>query len=688
VSVPQERVALWSGYVALFAVTTATCYAGAWRASTFDNTDARRGLIALFLASGTWAVTSVGRLLVAPPVLEEAIRTVGLATGLTSVGAWLYFASAYAGYRYHRRARIRNVALVLGLLIVGVKLSNPLHHLYFVARTRTEPFAHLVFQPRPFYWIVSGVAYAMVAVGFVQLVDALDAERLGGRRFEAILLLTGAPAVLDVVVYTEWLPPSVLEFSYAPVGMAVFAVGTLSVTRNSFRAVPRFWRRQVLERSTEAVVVVDDRGVIRHVSDVAADMFPALADTTGAPFGEVTPELARVTSRDEPTFERERDGTRRHYRVLTIPLTAGRGQSGRAFVYLDVTDSERTRRDLEESERELRRFKRAVEAAGHAVFLTDPEGRIEYVNPAFETITGYSESEVVGETPAILGSGRMDDRFFERMWETITAGEVWSDELVDEREDGTPYYAHQTIAPIVDDDDVEAFVAVQTEVTERRERERQLRVLGRFLRHNLRNDMNVIRGHAELLETDDPDAVERDAELIVEKCDQLMRMANKEQAITDLLLRPSDRAVHRIRTVVERRVETIRERHPQASVDLDRRTDAHVEAVREVGRAVEELLENAVVHSDAASPSVAVTVTRETEHVVVTVTDDGPPIPEMERQVLSGGEMINDLYHGTGLGLWLVYWIVTRSGGRVTVDDADGRGNAVRVELLETEADP
>ncbi|RQG95782.1 PAS domain-containing sensor histidine kinase [Natrarchaeobius chitinivorans] len=129
-------------------------------------------------------------------------------------------------------------------------------------------------------------------------------------------------------------------------------------------------------------------------------------------------------------------------------------------------------------ERELTRFKRAVEATGHAIYMTDPEGEITYVNPAFEEITGYTAEEAVGETPSILQSGKHTDDYYETLWETVGSGDVWEEEIVDRRQDGALYYAEQTIAPVTDDNgEIDRFVAVQNDITERKERKRQLSTL-------------------------------------------------------------------------------------------------------------------------------------------------------------------------------------------------------------------
>ncbi|MDB2280209.1 PAS domain-containing protein, partial [Halorubrum ezzemoulense] len=97
------------------------------------------------------------------------------------------------------------------------------------------------------------------------------------------------------------------------------------------------------------------------------------------------------------------------------------------------------------------------------------DGTIEYVNPAFTDHTGYDVDEALGETPAILNSGEMPDEYFDALWSTLQDGEVWEEEIVDRRHDGELYHAHQTIAPVADDDgEVSRFVAIQTDITDRK----------------------------------------------------------------------------------------------------------------------------------------------------------------------------------------------------------------------------
>ena len=140
-----------------------------------------------------------------------------------------------------------------------------------------------------------------------------------------------------------------------------------------------------------------------------------------------------------------------------------------------VAHEEEIKETIREKNETLRGFRKAIEHAGHGIFITDREGTIEYANPAVEPLTGYDRDEVIGENPRLWKSDEHDDAFYAEMWETILAGDVWDGEIVNERKDGSEVWVDMTIAPIADDEDeTERFVAVDTDVTERKARERRI----------------------------------------------------------------------------------------------------------------------------------------------------------------------------------------------------------------------
>lgn len=184
---------------------------------------------------------------------------------------------------------------------------------------------------------------------------------------------------------------------------------------------------------------------------------------------------------------------------------------------------------LREREADLRRTRRAIDASGHAVYVTDADWQIEYVNPAFEEITGYAAAEVRGEHPHVLHPDG-DDGTTEDRWAFADPTTIREVETVFRRKDGEQYHARQTTAPITGDDgEIQGFVAIQTDITDRkrleadlRESLRQLRVFDRILRHNFHNDVNVIRGYAELVLSSAESDTADYAETIVDKSDELL----------------------------------------------------------------------------------------------------------------------------------------------------------------------
>jgi diguanylate cyclase (GGDEF)-like protein/PAS domain S-box-containing protein len=127
-------------------------------------------------------------------------------------------------------------------------------------------------------------------------------------------------------------------------------------------------------------------------------------------------------------------------------------------------------------EARLRRFARVVESAASAIYLTDREGRIEYVNPAFTQITGYAAEEALGKTPRILKSGFQPPSYYDRLWSTILSGGEWREEVTNRRRDGSIYHALQTVSPFRNEEgEVEGFAAIQIDITQEKELERAVR---------------------------------------------------------------------------------------------------------------------------------------------------------------------------------------------------------------------
>ncbi|KTG10908.1 hypothetical protein AUR64_06935 [Haloprofundus marisrubri] len=207
----------------------------------------------------------------------------------------------------------------------------------------------------------------------------------------------------------------------------------------------------------------------------------------------------------------------------------------------------------------------------------------------------------------------------------------------------------------------------------------RLRVLNRVLRHDVRNHSNVILGYADLL-TEDDDHLDEHAEIIERTAHDLVSLGDNARRI-EHLLSDADRTVVDLRALVDREVATIRAEHPDARVETAYDEAESVQANQLLGIAVNNLLENAVVHNPDTHPFVRVSLdVGDDGRIDCCVADDGPGIPEEERSVFRSGQE-TQLAHASGIGLWLVNWIVDDSNGSVEFDDRTPRGTVVRVSL-------
>lgn len=202
------------------------------------------------------------------------------------------------------------------------------------------------------------------------------------------------------------------------------------------------------------------------------------------------------------------DGTDHTYLSISFPI---RDSHGFIFaigsIYTDITE----RKQMEEN---LRKFYRAVEQSPVVVVMTDKQGNIEYVNPKFTQVTGYTFQEAYGQNPRILKSETLPEQIYVDLWETILGGNEWVGEFHNQKKDKTLYWESASISPVTNNEgDITYFIAIKEDITERKQAEEELqqakeaaeaanRAKSAFLAnmsHELRTPLNAILGFAQLL---------------------------------------------------------------------------------------------------------------------------------------------------------------------------------------------
>jgi signal transduction histidine kinase len=268
-------------------------------------------------------------------------------------------------------------------------------------------------------------------------------------------------------------------------------------------------------------------------------------------------------------------------------------------------------------------------------------------------------------------------------WEAARRGERVERRLERQTTDGVRQFLMRTVPGTPDaPTQTGTGYVLYVDVEESRRRE-QLEVLNRFLRHNVRNDISVMRAHLEQVHrTVDDEAVADHVETTLRAADRLERRSRKAREAQDLISATAGRTTTRfdLTGVVTEQVAAVRENFPEAAVELDCPDETvAVAADDNLPLAVAEVLENGVVHTDD-SPSVEVTVTTTDATATVTVADDGPGIPEQETRVVERRRE-TQIEHGRGIGLWLVAWIVDASDGQLSFDTPEEGGSVVRLSL-------
>jgi PAS domain S-box-containing protein len=186
-------------------------------------------------------------------------------------------------------------------------------------------------------------------------------------------------------------------------------------------------------------------------------------------------------------------------------------------------------------------------------------------------------------------------------------------------------------------------------------------VLHRVLRHNLRNDISIIRGYTELMaEQLDNDSVGQTA---LSHIDDLIYLSQKARELEEIITTSPKRQVTQIGALVDEVSEELTQEYPEASITVEYENEIQARVLQNFDRAIEELIENAVKHSGDA-PRVTVAVGAVPNGIEIQIEDNGPGLPDHEAEVLTSGEE-TPLSHGSGLGLWLAYWIVSSHDGSI-----------------------
>jgi len=217
--------------------------------------------------------------------------------------------------------------------------------------------------------------------------------------------------------------------------------------------------------------------------------------------------------------------------------------------------------------------------------------------------------------------------------------------------------------------------------TQLQRRTQELDILQRLFRHNIRNDINVVRGRAEWLLAEEFEAeTAQQLDTIVSASNRIVAYVEKSKRISDLGEGETPVESRDIITIIDTSIDQVTDYATGIDITQDTPPSAYADAHRLLEVGVFEVMDNAVSHNESETPKLTITVEDSTEWVTLHIADNGPGIPEHERTVLREGDE-TPLVHSSGVGLWLAYWATTRSGGEFEISDNDPSGSVVTMKL-------
>ncbi|PAU83295.1 PAS domain-containing sensor histidine kinase [Halorubrum salipaludis] len=667
-----------------------------------------RSFVGVTVASGVWSLAYAGQL--SATTLSATLswnRLVWVGIAMLAV-AWPAFVFAYVGWvSWLRPRRLLLLCLVPATVVGGVFLvgADPL---FYTSPALDGANGYLVMEYAPTSALIGFMTYSYAVNLFTFGVLGYAAlARDGVFRWQAVLLLVAgvAPMSVGVVGISGALGPRFVDLT--PVTFAATS-GLLGwvVFRYRLLDLSPIARDAVFTNLSDGVVVVDGDDRVVDMNRPARGLFPgatigcdveeafarapAVVDLASSGSGDGDREggdPASGTGPDEDLRVTIDGGSEPRFLTVAAHSIAPTG-SGFGPVLRSGPESEAAPsapggsgdgtvllfRDITERETLQRRYRALIEKSPNVIAVCGTDGLLRYVSPSIERLLGHAPAEIEGRP--VIDLVHPDDRreaqaAFERAFETD------DQQLLDHRiahANGNWRQFETTVERLFED--TQEVVITATDVTESRRYEQRLQVLNRVLRHDLKNDTNVIGGYADLLR----DHVDADGDeyldVIDRKVETLTHLSDQAREIDVALHSDGARTEIDLSPLVTRLCGSLESSFPETTVTVSTPDSAVVCADELLESAVRNVLENAVVHNDGDQPIVEVSVDRDGEGFRVAVADNGPGIPPVERSVFSEARE-TALEHASGLGLWLVHWIVTESGGELEIHTREPTGTLV-----------
>lgn len=442
--------------------------------------------------------------------------------------------------------------------------------------------------------------------------------------------------------------------------------------------------RESVDSTTDPYASVIERGEsVRLTGERLTTLADAIDDATSLPSAiEGFSEVIVVPVGDHGTVSVGRLGT---------TLSEGDEDAIQLLCEYAATAIQRRQEGARVSEQrtELDRYETLVESISDPVYLTDETGEIAIVNRAFERTFGYDPDEHRNVHITEFTTTESATRLREAIRDLVDAKrpDISTDlSVTGVLPDGRHHEFQATVGCVAHDGQFDSAVGVLRDVTDRHRQQEISKVMNRAFRHNLRTATNNIKGYAEVTQAKVSGDAHSHMDIIQEECDWLVKLGDTMREIQKSISGGETETEIPVAELVEPVKQWNENEYPEATVTVHYNTDGHIEGGTTLQTALDNIVENAIVHSESQRATVEIWVANAPEEncVDIHVKDTGPGIPKQERQLIMGETEITQLQHGSGLGLWVARWLVQTFDGKLLIEsDADGSVVTLRLRKVQ-----
>ncbi len=471
-------------------------------------------------------------------------------------------------------------------------------------------------------------------------------------------------------------------------------------------------RARIFDVNPAPVIKTSSRGEILS-SNIAAKTILGLTIKPPSIYkvfnGLSEPEITRIDSDDINHFEYQ-------IKEKTYLFTSIREPSNdKVFFYgADITENSRI-------QEELTNFQIAVKQSANVIVFTDLEGRILFANDAFETVTGYSSKEVLGQKPTVLNSGYHSSSFYKELWDTIKSGKVWAGEFYNKRKDGSFFWEKSTISPVLDNKgNPRFFIAVKEDITEKKETEAELKTQTQYaenarmsaekaqieaesanllkstflanMSHEIRTPMNAILGFTRLLLDKEIHKKDRDMlEIIMNSGKGLLSLINDILDFSKIEANEIEISIVKINLpyFFESIEDLFHIQTSQKNLDFDLNLSKNLPKIvfgdeNRIRQILINVVGNAIKFTETGN--ISINVKWISEKLIISISDTGiginkDKLEEIFSPFKQSDSSTDRKYEGTGLGLAISLRLTEMMDGELKVESETNKGSKFTISL-------